>query len=346
MAESPVEKQPLIPGWAKRVIPILVSVLILYYYFHDRNWHELLDATRQARLWLALLAAATPQLVMWFTTVLLTEWTMVWFHGPFSFWKYFWVRGAIFILQMINNPLAAGGSLLYIQRKTGIGWARLLGIMGFRFQLAIWGFSVLMIPATLAMHYYGMTEAVKINMRIWWAFLISQVIFLIGSWIFWHHKLDITLLGKVVVRDRESEFWRAFNMATPKEWLLTWAVILPQILIALVSYYFLARAFEVNVPFWECLVVMPLVLMIANLPIAFGGFGTTTVAWFAFFGDYGSEENIAALTLFIPTARAVIRAVIGLVSLQPAFRDLTTLSLLSPNGADEVADAAMETKEP
>ncbi len=325
MIESPLAKQGRIPGWVKRLVPILVSIGILYYYFHDQNLDELLAACGKARLWLAVLAAVTPQLLMWFLYALITERHMVWFHGPFHFWKFFWVRGAIFILQMINNPLAQGGTMLYIQRKSQITWTKLFGIFGFRFQLMLWGLSVLMIPVTLAMYYYGLDEKTRMNMWGWWVFLIFQVQFLAVSWLFWHHNSDFTRLGRLIVRDRQSEFWKAFNMATPRQWFLTWAIIMPQIFVALVSYYFIALAFEVKIPFLECLVVMPLVLFISNLPIAFGGFGTTTLAWITFFGEYGSTENIAALTLFIPTARAVCRAIFGLVSLRPAMKDIVAL---------------------
>ena len=104
---------------------------------------------------------------------------------------------------------------------------------------------------------------------------------------------------------------------------------MPQITIVLVGYYFLAHAFSVDVPFWECLVVMPLVLFISNLPIAFGGFGTTTLAWQEFFGQYGAADSIAALTLFIPAGRLLLRGLIGLISLPAAYHEVTTMSLLS-----------------
>jgi len=325
-------------GWAKRVAPVMVSAGILYHYFRDQDWRALMDAVEQARLWMALSAALIPQLVIWFANSLLTSFVMTWYHGPFPMRKYFWVRGALFILQMINNPLAAGGSMLYIRRRTGVGWSRLLGIAAFRLQLALWGFSLFMIPATLAMHYYGMDGGVKMNMAGWWGFLIFEFVFLAVSWVFWFHGTDLTGLGRLLVRDRESEFWTAFNTARRLHWFLVWSVILPQIFIAMAAYYFMARAFGINIPFWESLVVMPVVLAISNLPIAFGGFGTTTLAWVAFFGHYGQPENIAALSLFIPSARAVIRSLIGLVSLTPAVREIASLPLAP--GAGEPGPAA------
>ena len=72
----------------------------------------------------------------------------------------------------------------------------------------------------------------------------------------------------------------------------------------------------------EYLVVAPLTLAIADLPITFAGFGTTTLAFFTFFADYGSADAMAAITLFLPFVRAVFRAVVGLVCLRPALQDI------------------------
>ena len=102
------------------------------------------------------------------------------------------------------------------------------------------------------------------------------------------------------------------------------------VLLALVGMYFLTLAFGVRVPFLEFMVVSPIAVAIMDMPLAFAGFGTATLAWVIFFGDYGSAENIAALTLFLPFSRSICRAAIGLVSLRPALKDIYTLSLTSP----------------
>jgi uncharacterized membrane protein YbhN (UPF0104 family) len=92
-----------------------------------------------------------------------------------------------------------------------------------------------------------------------------------------------------------------------------------------VGFYFTSVAFGVNIPFLEFIVVMPIAFGVMELPIAFGGFGTATLAWMTFFGAYGSVESIAALTLFVPFCRSVSRGLIGLVSLKPALTDIATL---------------------
>jgi hypothetical protein len=326
MAESSEPIWARIPGWVKKIVPVLVSVGILYYYFLDQEWELLIDACTRADLWLAVFAIVIPQLVVWFTGTLIVERHFSWFHGPFPFWKYLFIHGSAYILMFVNTALGGGGLLLYQQRKAQITWRKLMGIVLFRIGLALFGLSVVMIPVTLAMYQYGLAEEARINMYVWWGFLIFGVVYLINSWMTWHHGTHFGI-SKIVVRDRESEFWTAFRTASKKQWFLTWAMIIPPLIITVIGTYFLNLAFDIHVPFWQFMVVGPLALAIMGLPIAFAGFGTATMAWMIFFGDYGSDENIAALTLFLPFGRMVCRSIIALVSLKPALEDISTLTL-------------------
>jgi len=279
--------------------------------------------------------------VFWFIETLLVERHMKWFHGPFPFWTFFWVRGSIYILMFVNVALGSGGVLLYTQRRARITWRKLAGIILFRFGLMLWAISVIMVPLTLAMHYYGLTEKARINMYVWWGFLIFGVVYLINGWMTWHHGTHFGI-SKYVVRDRNSEFWTAFRMASKRQWYLTWAMMLPPFILTIVGMYFLALAFNIHIPFIEFMVVGPLMLIVMDLPIAFGGFGTATMGWTLFFGAYGSEVEIAALTLFLPFARSACRALIGLVSLKPALEEVSSLLQEPAMDLEEESPAAAE----
>lgn len=310
--------------WARNSIPVIGSVLILYYYFHGQDWQKLLEAAGRADLLMAALAVAVPQLVFWFFETLITERHLKWFHGPFPFREYFWTRGAIYILILLNAQLGGGGVLLYLKRKARISWQKLIGIMLFRYGLMLWGLGVCMVPVTLALHHYGLDQRIKINMWAWWGILILGLYWLAEGWIVWHHKKRFGF-ARFILLDRGSEFWAAFNAASRRQWYYTWAMALPPYVFLLVGFYFLSLAFHLQVPFWEFMAISPLLLIIIDLPIALAGFGTTTMAWKLFFPDYGSPDDIMALTLFFPFVRGLTRALIGLVSLKPAMRDIGNL---------------------
>ena len=166
MENSKKAKKSRIPGWIKKVVPLLVSAFILYYYFADQDWAELKAATRQVNIPLAFFAVVIPQLIFWCFEVLITERHFTWYYKPFPWKSYVWARGAMYLLMMINTTLGGGGIVLYLQRKTGVSWPRLMGIGLFRLGLTLWAIQLLMIPATLAMHHYGVTEKVNVNMWV------------------------------------------------------------------------------------------------------------------------------------------------------------------------------------
>ncbi|MDH5671329.1 MAG: flippase-like domain-containing protein [Myxococcales bacterium] len=315
----------------RRSLPFVVSAAIVYYYLRGMDWTALLVIAGRVELPLALAAVAVPQLLNWLIGALLVQRTLLWFHGPFSLRDYFWFRGATYILAFINSALGGGGQVLYQQRTAAISWTKLLGILLFRVGLGLWGITLVMIGATLALHAMGIAQRVQLNLQLWWGLLIFGLAWLVEAWIHWHHDRPFGL-SRLVVRDREHEFWTAFRLATPRHWLLTWALTLPQLFATVIGYYFLNLAFGIDAPLAESLVVLPLAMLIMDLPVAFAGFGMATVGWMTFFGDYASAEDITALTLFLPMARMLCRAAIGVLSLKPALPQIERLlsSLKTP----------------
>jgi hypothetical protein len=324
MKNSTPDSGSRIPPWIKKVIPFLVSAIILYYYFRKQDWQGLVAASSRVNFYTAVLAILVPQMILWLFETLIAHRHIEWFYGPASFKTFFWVRGAIYLLIMLNPSLGLGGFVVYIWRKTGITWPKLLGIVLFRYGLLIWGICVLLIPTALAMHRYVLHEISPALMWAWWGILILGLIWLIDSWIYWHHK-RFKGMSSLIVRSPEKKVWTAFSSATKKQWLLTWVFEVPSAILYVTGIYFLSRAFDVRVPYLEFMVLSPFVIAIGDMPVAFAGFGSTTLAFFTFFGEYGSAQSITALTLFFPFARATIRVLIGLVSLKPAIKDINIL---------------------
>jgi len=324
MAISTTETRINSHSWVKKLIPVLVSFFILYYYFHDQNWTTLLIGVKKSQVIVSIVAVLAPQLLSWFFEVLITERHMVWFHGTFPLKNFLWVRGAIYLLVMINSSLGFGGVLIYLRRKARIAWSKLLGIMLFRYVLTLWGICVLMITITIVMYFYGGFEKVGINIWVLSLVLILLFVVMIETWFFWQGKKQFGL-NRVVIRNPGSEFWMAFRTSTKKQWLLTWAMGIPPLILYLVGIYFQAIAFNIKIPFLQFMLFSPLVMVVSDMPIAFAGFGSTTLAFITFFGNYGSNEAITALTLFSPLVRAIVRTLIGLVSLQFTTQDINTL---------------------
>ena len=332
--------------WIRQLLPVFGSIIILAIFFRDyveidldnlsivpqEKWHQLSDAMRQANLKLAIAAVIIPYIAYWVVSVLLIKKTINWYHGPFPFWKMFWARGAINILAFVHFSLSGGGILLYTKLKAKISWRKLLGITLLRVGVGGgFGMLFLMIPATVAFQYLGLAEKAKINLYFWWAILLGPGLFLcMHTWIYFFHGRDIGgLASKVIVRNPKDPFWSAFFESTRSQWLTLWALFVPANVFIMLGFYIAARAFGVHIPMFEFFVVFPMAMFVMELPVAFAGFGTTSLAWLYFFGGYGSHEQIAAFTLFLPFCRTATRALCGLVSLKPAIKDFDTFSLSS-----------------
>lgn len=323
MADSPHTTKPVMRA-LQRVLPVVVSGAILYYYFHALDWVSLKRVASEANLPLAIAAILIPQLLVWILGALVIQRSLVWFHGPFPLVPFIWIRGSAYILMFINTALGGGGLVLYQQRRGNISWRKLAGVILFRLGLGLWGICMFMIPVTLAVHALGLEDRIKLDLGIWWGVLIGGLVWLIDAWFYWHHDIKLGI-SQFVVRDRTSEFWSAFQNSTPRHWFVMWGLGLPQIASMVIGYHVLNRAFGIDAPLAESIVVIPLVMLIMDLPIAFAGFGTATLAWTTFFSGYASVEQIAALTLVLPIVRMLCRATIGVVSLRPAMADIREL---------------------
>lgn len=307
------------------LIPPAVSAAILYYFLRDQDWVALGQAAMRANLALAIPAIIIPQLVSWVLGTVVVERTFRWFHAPFPWLTYFWVRGAGYILSFVNTALGAGGLMLYQQRRARIGWSKLWGIVLFRVGLGLWGIVLVMIPCTLLMQQEGLGARTGLDLDIWWAVLAFGAAWLAEAWLHFHHGIELGFSRRIEGR-RGLEFWTAFRTSTPRHWVLMWLYVLPQYFSMVIGYYFLNLAFGIDAPFVETLVSMPFAFLIMELPIAFSGFGTATLAWTTFFGSYGDPNDIAALTLALPSGRLLTRAAIGALSLGPGMRELSRMA--------------------
>jgi hypothetical protein len=94
-------------------------------------------------------------------------------------------------------------------------------------------------------------------------------------------------------------------------------------LVSLVFHYYAAHAFGIRIPFLQMLTFLPVVFMIAALPVTVAHLGTTQAAWMLFFGDYAPAPRLLAFSLAAHLAFSASRALIGLAWLPWAIVDLT-----------------------
>jgi hypothetical protein len=142
------------------------------------------------------------------------------------------------------------------------------------------------------------------------------------------------------LRVREWALLRTFREAPLKRYGQFILLRAPMFFVALVFHFFAVRTFGIEIPFWRMLALLPIIFMLASLPITVAHLGTTQAAWIFFFQAYAPAPRLLAYSLASHLAFVLGRALVGLVFLPYAYKEVfapfrETLATRSPRLASE-----------
>jgi hypothetical protein len=96
----------------------------------------------------------------------------------------------------------------------------------------------------------------------------------------------------------------------------------PMFFVSLCLHYVAARAFGLEIPFAPLVAFLPVIFMVAALPITVAHLGTTQAAWIFFFGAYADAPRLLAFSLAAHLTFVVTRGLLGVLFLPRAYADL------------------------
>jgi hypothetical protein len=96
----------------------------------------------------------------------------------------------------------------------------------------------------------------------------------------------------------------------------------PMFFVSLCLYYLAAPAFGFSLPFGYMLTFLPVVFMVAALPITVARLGTTQAAWILLFGSIAPVDRLLAFSLAAALTFSLTRAMVGILLLPFAYRGL------------------------
>ncbi len=298
-----------------------VTIGLLVFLFRRISFANIIEAVKDAEAW-AIPAVLGMTLVVYLCDALAMWKTFGWFVTPLRLTEVLLLRGATYLLALINYAVGLGAIVYFIHRSRGVpvvrGAAAVLLIMGTNLLLLLFmatlgmGLGADTIPALrtiLMLAYVGL--AGYIALVIWKpAFLVKRALF------------DV-LLGAGL---------GGYIKAT--------AVRIPHIMSLLVLNYLGMHAFGVNVPALQLVLCMPVVLFIAVLPISVQGLGTSQAALTFFFARYAvgnpamQEARIVAASLATQALSLVVQFAIGVICLRSqmgrTLRDASTTAVAPP----------------
>ena len=270
-------------------------------FFADANW----------ALWLALMM---PYSVFFFLVDAHVTWRVVrWFNAPeLKLGAVLPIRASAYILSLVNEQVGKGAMSLYLLRRHKVpGWQALssmilLGLMEI-YQLLL--FSGIGVAADFELVRQASTEK-PLDV------ILPAIIGVAALYLPLHIAYFRSgLFGAGGLR--EKPLLVAFRRARPIHYLLIVLCKAPNLIGAVVVYYFALELFNVSVGFGQLLAFLPVIFLAAALPLPFHA--GALLLWTVLFPDY---PQVAAFSFVMHTFFVLFNAAIGVLFLPRANREL------------------------
>lgn len=301
----------------KAVSPIVAAVLTLAIFaliLQRVPFPRLVDALREAdyRTFLALMIPNTLFYFAWDTLVLTV--VIRWFHAPVPYRQLLPVRAASYVVGYFNTNLGRGAMAAYLSRRLHaplleLGSTVIFLVLTEYTQLVVW--AMLGIVGFRAEVTSGLLAVAAGAAAFWIAFFLYTKLHVTPSW----------LIQRAIAPRRWSIF-RTFRLATAKRYAQVVLLRAPMFVVALFAHYHAAHAFGIHIPFGQMLAFLPVIFMIAALPITVAHLGSTQAAWIFFFSQYAPAPKLLAFSLAAHLVFASTRAFLGVLWLPVAYLDL------------------------
>ncbi|MBX7149804.1 flippase-like domain-containing protein [bacterium] len=320
----------------KNILPWCMACGIFYLLFTQTPPKNILNAILHANIPLLLF-----YIVLYFTVVMLLD---VWalqlalsrFVAKLNYSETLLMRGATYLLMVINYNVGQGGIVFYLKRtheapvfKT-IGTLLLMTVIDFSIMLFLALVSVFFNDIqyhnialkpyvyTLAILFYG-------GFFIWIAFWLNF------KKPFLQKLILVPWINKLVHRD----IFYAFKEASLKDYLKFTLLRLPLIVTIVAALYLMIHGFYSHVPFSKIFLYGPIVLFSGAIPITPSGLGTSQALFVEFFkssltsplvtnGTLTPSEILLAGGLIGAFGNLTLKAVFGLYCLSKKSKDLFT----------------------
>jgi len=250
-----------------RILPWVVTLVLLFYVFHGLSFADMKAALAAAESW------AVPVLALLVIGIYLGDsfaiWkTFGWFVAKLSFREVLVVRGATYLLALVNYTVGQGAIVYFVNRSRGVpilrGTAAVLLVMGINILLLLVFASIGLLvapdlPPVVRQVVFGAYGALALYLVL----LVSRPRWLTSRPIF-----DVLFAAGVAGHLRAL------------------LVRVPHIGILMVFSYASLRAVGVQLPISQAILYLPIIYFIAVLPISVMGLGVNQLTMAYFFFKY------------------------------------------------------------
>ena len=235
-----------------------------------------------------------------------------WFHGPLRYRDLLPARATTYLVSIVNTQLAQGALALYLHRRFRAPLGEITGTVAVLILLEV---TQLVLFATVGM--LALPSAIPPRL-----FLVPLALAALWS------VLTLVLRGPggerwpALVALRERAVVRTFRQARPGQ-LAAILGIRATIFVAGVLVHRQALIlFGIDIPTTRLFAFLPIVFMVAALPVTVAHLGTSQAAWIFFFADRAPEADLLAYSLASHLTFMLANGLLGLSFLPRAYAEL------------------------
>ena len=289
----------------RSLLTVVLTTAIFAVILRRVPFPALIAALRDADyvLFLALMIPNTLFYFAWDTVVLAV--VIRWFHGAVPYRRLLPVRAASYVVGFFNTNLGRGAMAAYLSRSLHAPFLELGSTVIF---LVLTEYTQLVIWSMLGL--LGLRAEVS----------RSLLAVAGGVAVFW-------LIVRWLLAPRDWSLSRTFRLATPARYAQIVLLRAPMFFVSLCVHYYAARAFGIRIPFFQLLTFLPVIFMLAALPVTVAHLGTTQAAWIFFFSQYAPVPRLLAFGLAAHLVFSLTRAMLGVAWLPAAYFDLQPQAL-------------------
>jgi hypothetical protein len=260
------------------------------------------------------MAAMIPNTIFYFCwdTLVLTV-VIRWFHGPVAYRDLLPARAASYVVAFFNTNAGRGALAAYLSRRLGSPFLQL-------------GSTVLFLVFTEYLHlvtwaFLGVLQIrTDVPRELLWAPPAFAVVWLI---VFLYTRAGAAPPSvRWIFAPREWAVLRTFRLAPARRYAQVILLRAPMFFVSLCLHAVAARAFGLDIPFVYMLAFLPVIFMVAALPITVARLGTTQAAWLFFFSPYADAPRLLAFSLAAHLTFVVTRSLLGVAFLPRAYAEL------------------------
>ena len=300
----------------RRTVAGVITIALLAAIVARMPVERIVTALRDAHYgwFLALMVPNTIFYFCWDTLVL--QRAIAWFHGEVPYRDLLPVRAASYVVGFFNTNVGRGALAAYLWRRLNVSFLELGGTVIF---LVLTEYVQLVLWAMLGV--FGFRSEVTSGLLP-----IAAGMALLCLVVFAYTRLNLTpgRLWRWLFAPRDWPLFRTLRRAGVAAYARIVVLRAPMFLVSLIAHYFAAHAFGIRIPFGQMLTFLPVIFMVAALPVTVAHLGTTQAAWLFFFGQYAPAPQLLAFSLVAHLTFTATRAIIGLIWLPVAYADLTS----------------------